>query len=150
MKQLRGHSHASVNATPERCAEFLADVERYPAWYPAVVHRVEVLGRDGEGRPSTVRAVLAASFGRLAHEFELSLAVEIRPPEVVKLVRLPEEPTDPERFTVTWRITGGPQTSVAVDLEANLAVPRMLPVAGIGDQLARGFVAAAAAALGPG
>lgn len=51
-----------VRASPERVLEVLLDFDRYPDW-AADLKEVEVLDRDGEGRPTNVR-FRAAAFGR--------------------------------------------------------------------------------------
>ena len=85
------------------------------------------------------------ALGPLAHDLELTLAVERRPPGAISLLRLPNEPTDPEQFRVDWRLSGDARrTRIALELAANLSLPKMLPLGGIGDALAQGFVAAAA------
>ncbi len=62
----------SVSASPERCFSVVADIERYPDW-AADIKEVEVLERDGDGRPLLV-TFRAAAFGRstsytLAYDF---------------------------------------------------------------------------------
>jgi hypothetical protein len=49
---------------------------------------------------------------------------------------------------VNWFVAGGPSTSIRLDLAANLDVPRFLPLGGIGDAMAAGFVTAATRELG--
>ena len=51
-----------VDATPERCFEVVADIERYPEWV-GDLKEVHVLESDEEGRPIVV-AFRAAAFGR--------------------------------------------------------------------------------------
>ncbi len=56
---------------------------------------------------------------------------------------------DREQFSVTWHVReaeGGAEIDLALD--ANLSVPRLVPLGGIGNGVARGFVDAAARALG--
>ncbi len=60
-----------VRAARERCVELLLDVEGYPQWYETL-DAVVVLERDGETRPTLVRA--AADAGPLGTiEFVLRL-----------------------------------------------------------------------------
>ncbi len=54
--------HATVDATPERCIEVAADVERYPEWVDGVSSAV-ITERDSEGRPLEVEFV-AEAIGR--------------------------------------------------------------------------------------
>lgn len=54
--------HTVLSPPPERCFAVIADIERYPEWV-ADIKQVEILERDGDGRPARVRFRLAA-FGR--------------------------------------------------------------------------------------
>ncbi|MBV9193019.1 MAG: SRPBCC family protein [Solirubrobacterales bacterium] len=145
MKELRGTAGASVDAPLERAQALLEAVDGYPTWYPEVVKQVEVLERGADGPPQRVQAKLHFAQGPIARDFRLLLAVAVERPELVRLTRIPHEPGDPERFEVTWRLARQTQTQTRIDLElrADLDVPRFVPVASIGDSLARGFVAAA-------
>ncbi len=147
MKELQGAAAVEVAASPAECIALLQAVDRYPAWYPEVVQRVEVTERDGDGRPSKANATLHVVHGPLTRDFNLQLAVITEPPATVKLLRLSHGPSDHERFDVTWRVTESPRTRLNLQLNANLSVPRFVPVGGIGDGLAQGFVGAAARAL---
>lgn len=51
-----------VDASPARCFEVVADIERYPEWV-ADLKEVHVLERDDENRPVVV-SFRAAAFGR--------------------------------------------------------------------------------------
>lgn len=148
MKKLRGSATASVPAPIERCFELVAAVEGYPAWYQEVVRVVDVVERDRDGRASRARATLHVSRGPLVRDFHLTLALELAPPARVSLIRLPNAAGDPEEFEVRWRLA--PQASgtrIGVELEANLTVPRLVPVGGIGDAIAEGFITAAERAI---
>jgi ribosome-associated toxin RatA of RatAB toxin-antitoxin module len=138
-----------VAASPAECLALLQAVDRYPTWYPEVVKRVEVTERDGDGRPSKANATLHVVYGPLTRDFNLQLEVLNEPPATVKLVRLRHGPSDHERFDVTWRVTESTRTRINLLLNANLSVPRFVPVGGVGDGLAQGFVGAAARALEP-
>jgi hypothetical protein len=146
MKELRGTAKAAVAAPPEACLALLAAVDRYPTWHPDVVRAVDVLERDGSGQPSRVRTKLHLSQGPLAKDFDLLMAVEVQPP-TVRLTRVPNDPKDEERFEVTWHVDAPAHAQIRLDLHANLSVPRLLPIGGIGDAVADGFVTAAARAL---
>ncbi len=125
------------------------DVDRYPSWYPDVVKQVEVLERDDQGQPTKAHTKLHVQHGPITHDFDLTMAVEVDPPGTVKLSRIPHERSDGEKFEVTWRVSGAAPTRLAVDLAANLDVPRFLPLGGIGDSIAQGFVSAAMRELSP-
>jgi hypothetical protein len=148
MKELHGTASASVAVPIEECFALVEAVDRYPAWYPDVVREAEVLGRDDGGHPTRTRATLRASVGPMVREFHLSLAVTVEPFITVRLTRVPHDSSDPERFEVIWRLQQGGETRIHLTLDANLSVPRLVPVGGIGDSMAAGFVAAAATALG--
>ena len=148
MKELKGSASAGVTAPIEDCFALLIDVERYPVWYPEAVRGVEVAQRGPHGDPSMVRAILHAAIGPVAREFHLLLAVESMRPALVSLVRVPHGPRDAERFAVAWHLEQAAGTRIRVELAANLSVPRLLPVGGVGDAMASGFVRAAAKAVG--
>jgi hypothetical protein len=147
MKQLTGTASADVAAPAEECLALFAAVDRYPAWYPDVVKSVDVLERDVSGQPSRVRTKLHLSQGPLSKDFDLLMAVTVHPPSTVSLARVPNEPSDEERFEVTWHVDAPAHAQIRLDLRANLSVPRFLPLGGIGDGVADGFVTAAAREL---
>lgn len=150
MKHLEASASTTVAAPLERAYELLADVERYPTWYPEVVRTVDVVERSAPvGAVRRARTRLHASLGPIERDFDLLLRVETAGPDLVRLARVPHEPDDPERFEVTWRL-GAQAALIRIDLAlvADLDVPRLVPVGGLGDSIARGFVEAAARALG--
>ena len=148
MKQLHGTAAAKIPARIEDCFDLLDAIDGYPRWYPEVVQQAEVIERDGDGRPIRARTVLHVSVGPLARDFHLELQVSTSPPTVVRFTRIPHHAGDDERFEVLWKLEGTAQTAVTLELNANLSVPRLLPLTGVGDSMAQGFVAAAAKALG--
>lgn len=143
MKELRGAAGATVDAPIERCFELLRAVDAYPGWYPEVVKSVDVVERDAAGEPARVQTTLHLAQGPLSKDFELLMTVTAQRPAMIDLTRIPEERGDDERFQVTWRLSGQNPTRIGLDLLANLSVPRFLPLGGIGDSVAQGFVAAA-------
>jgi Polyketide cyclase / dehydrase and lipid transport len=147
MKQLSGSSAADVSASTEECMKVLAAVERYPDWYPEVVRRVEVLERDAYGQATKAKTSLHVAYGPVTRDFELTLDVQVRQPDIVRLVRIPHEPSDDERFEVNWRVRDAATRRIELELGAALPVPRFLPVGGIGDAIAQGFVGAAVSAV---
>jgi ribosome-associated toxin RatA of RatAB toxin-antitoxin module len=147
MKQLNGHASGTVAAPIERCFDLLVNVDRYPSWYPDVVKSVEVLERDSYGRPTKARAKLHVAYGPVTRDFDLIMNVQADPYGAVTLTRIPHEPTDAEKFQVAWKLREGSETRIDLDLTADLPVPRFLPVGGIGDGLAQGFVTSAVRAL---
>ncbi len=150
MKELHGTAETSVTVPIERCFALLHAVETYPAWYPDVVRDVEVVEHDRDGSARQARAVLHVAAGPLVQDFKLLLAVSADPPREVNLTRIPHDRSDPEQFAVTWLLAGNGRTQIHLDLRANLSVPRFIPLGGLGDSLAHGFVDAAARALDEG
>ncbi len=148
MKELHARAGTSVNATAEQVLDLLRAVDEYPTWYPDGVRAAAVLERDDEGRPTKVNATLHVASGPLVRDFRLTLAVTSPDPTTIKLARVPHDSRDPERFEVTWRVLERHGVRIELALDANLSVPRLLPVGGVGESIARGFVDAAARTLG--
>ena len=148
MKELTGHAEGTTTASPEACVWMLTAVDRYPGWYPDVVKSVDVLERDDQGRPTKAQTKLHVQHGPVTRDFDLKMEVSVDPAGVVKLSRIPHERSDGEKFEVTWRVSGAGPTRIGLDLAANLDVPRFLPLGGIGDSIAQGFVSAATRELG--
>jgi hypothetical protein len=69
----------------------------------------------------------------------------------VVLTRIPHDAGDREQFRVAWTLTAAPggaeRTEIGLALNATLSVPRLVPLTGVGDSLAAGFVSAAAREL---
>lgn len=149
MAQLRGTATDLVAAPLADCFAFVQAIDRYPSWHPDVVRAVEVLERDAEGRPQRVHAKLHVARGPLVKDFDLIMAVIAEPLEGLKLTRVSDRPSD-QSFDVAWRLREDAGTEMTVDLSANLNVPRFVPLGGIGDSMAEGFVQAAKDALTPG
>lgn len=143
MKELRGTATALVPAPMAQCLALVAAVDEYPAWYPDVVRAVEVLERDAGGLPSRAQTELHLSVGPLTKDFDVLMAVTVVPPATVKLVKVGGN----AKFDVTWRLHNGDNTRLTLDLDANLDAPRFLPLGGIGDSVAQGFISAASAEL---
>ncbi len=134
-----------------KCLELLSAVERYPSWYPEVVRRVEVIERRSDGSAAKARTTLHVSQGPFNRDIEMLLAVENEPAGTVQLTRISHGGGDREEFAVTWHAAEAERgTEIALTLDANLSVPRLEPLGGIGDGVARGFVDAAARALDGG
>jgi hypothetical protein len=99
------------------------------------------VSRPGRGRSCTCRE------GRWSRTFDLILAIVVEPPATVRLSRPTNEPCQ-QQFGVVWRLQEGEDgTRIELSLDADLRVPRFLPVGGIGNSMAKGFVAAARRAL---
>jgi Polyketide cyclase / dehydrase and lipid transport len=150
MKELHGSAATAVAAPVERCIALFEAVDQYPSWYPDVVREVEVLERGEGGRPTRVRTILHVARGPLVKDFHLVLAVASDGAQEVRLTRVRDASSGPELFEATWHAEDGAATRIRLDVTASLDVPRFLPVGGIGDAMAEGFVTAAANRLRPG
>jgi ribosome-associated toxin RatA of RatAB toxin-antitoxin module len=146
VKDLSGTASELVSAPLEQCLALVQAVDRYPEWYPEVVRSVEVVQRDPQDVPVKARTNLHVGIGPVAKNFDLVFAIVAEPPGTVKLTKVTDEPSE-RRFDVTWELTAGARTRITVKLHARLDVPRFLPLAGVGDTLARGFVTAASREL---
>jgi hypothetical protein len=115
-----------------------------------VVRRVVVIERDAAGHPRMLEATLRVAVGPLSLDVDLALALDAKRSDRVTLTRLPNDPDDRETFVADWRLEqrGPDETAIRLDLQGDLDVPRLVPLGDAGDRLARGFVDAAAAALG--
>jgi len=163
MKDLSATASEVAPAPIERCFELVADVERYPEWYPAGVKRVEVLERDPEGRPTLVAAILSLGEGPIRKDFDLQMAVATTEAGAasetsaateasrrgVELTRVKQDAADGERMVVAWALAedGTAGTQLTVELRAALDLPPFLPVGAIAKSVANGFLAAALARL---
>lgn len=151
MKRLHGEATAIVGATSEECLAVLAAVDRYPVWYPEVVREAEVLATGQDGLPTRAQVKLHVSRGPLEKDFRLLMEVSVQTPGKVTLARIPHEASDEETFEVAWEIEErGRNRHVRLSIDACLAVPRLLPLGFIGDELAAGFVSAVAPLLQAG
>jgi ribosome-associated toxin RatA of RatAB toxin-antitoxin module len=143
MKELRGTASATVPVPIETALALLEAVDDYPSWYPEVVRNVEVLERRADGPPELVRTTLHVAQGPIARDFELAMDVTVQRPSTVKLSRVPNEANDGERFDVIWHLSQETATRIELELLASLDIPRFLPIGGIGNSVAQGFVTAA-------
>jgi ribosome-associated toxin RatA of RatAB toxin-antitoxin module len=150
MKELRGSATADVTASPEECLALLQDIERYPSWYPDVVRRVEIVRPAEAGAPIRARTTVHLGIGPIRRDFNLLMEVRSETGRIIRLARVKDETSDAEELSATWRIDDGSpagRTRLTVEVSARLEVPRLLPLHGLGDAVARDFAAAAAQAL---
>ncbi len=126
-----------------QCLALVEAVDGYPVWYPEVVRSVEVLERDAGGLPTRAQTKLHISVGPVTKDFDLLMAVTVEPPATVRLAKVGGD----AKFEVVWRLTEGEGTHIELELDANLDVPRFLPLGDVGDSVARGFVTAASEEL---
>jgi ribosome-associated toxin RatA of RatAB toxin-antitoxin module len=150
MKELTGTATQLVAASIEDCFALLRAVDRYPEWHPDIVKEVDIVERDADGHAVQARTALHVAAGPVVRDFHLLMTVRSERPEAVTLTRVRHGPSDPEQFEVRWRLRVQDfATQVRLEVAANLSVPRFLPLGGIGDALAGGFVRAAANELAP-
>jgi ribosome-associated toxin RatA of RatAB toxin-antitoxin module len=138
-----------VAAPREESFALLAAIDRYPEWCPDVVRYVQVLERNAARQPQRARMMIDVARGTLEKEFQLPLAIALEPPRSVTLTRVTDHPTNQE-FTAVWLLRPGHRTRrtrITLQLDAKLRVPGLVPSAGIPDEIAKGFVAAASRAL---
>jgi hypothetical protein len=147
MKELRGQASEVVRAPLAQCFQLLVAVHEYPNWYPEVVQQVDVVESDERGHARKARTTLHVARGALVKDFRLLMAVAVDEPRSVRLTRIPHDSGDQEAFQVAWLLEQSSGTRISLELNANLSVPRFLPLGGIGESIARGFVDAATRAL---
>jgi ribosome-associated toxin RatA of RatAB toxin-antitoxin module len=153
MKDLAATATGTTPADRAAVFALLSDFESYPRWYPSGVRGAEVLERDPDtGKPTKVKTTLYAKVGPISREFKLHLKVITRELELVDMQRLPKDPRDHEEMQVTWNLVpatvvspGG--TAITVALKARLSIPPLVPVGGVADSMAKGFLNAALRAL---
>jgi hypothetical protein len=147
MKELAATAAASTKAPLEHCFALVSAIDQYPSWYPATVTAAEVTERDGAGLPSRALVDLHVAHGVLVRDFHLDVSVQARPLESLTMSRIRRGSEDRERLSVAWALAGGQRTRVEVRMQASLSIPRFVPVGGVAESLADGFLAAALAAL---
>lgn len=153
MREVNASATGAVAANIERCYALLADVGRYPEWYPAGAKRVEVIERDAEGLATVVDALLSLGTGPIRKDFEMRLGVTYDAPRLVELNRLASEEKDGESIKVTWSLmpqADPARTDLTVAFEARIDLPPFLPINPIVEAVAQDFLAAAQAAVSPG
>lgn len=150
MKHLHGEAHAAVDRPIEECLAVLADLGAYPSWYPDVVKEVEVLESGDGGLPLRAETKLHLSYGPVSRDLDLLLAVRVQKPHLVQLTHISRGPSSGATFDATWRLEERAGTHLTLGLDANMPVPRLVPLGGVGDAFASGFMQAAAGRLEPG
>jgi len=146
MRELHGTASEVARAPLEACLGLVAAIDGYPSWHPDGVRRVEVLERDDAGQPTRVLAVLHVAVAGFDRDFRLTMDVEVDPGGRVALRKVKTDPEDPP-FDVTWNLSEQDGTMIELELDTTLPVPRLMPLGGVGDSIARSFVTAAVRAL---
>lgn len=148
MKHLHGNAQATVGVGIDECLGFLAALDAYPSWYPDVVREVEVVETGKGGLPVRAETKLHLSWGPVSRDLELLLAVRVeRSPVLVQLSHVPRGPSSGASFDATWRLEDRDGTQLELELDATMPVPGLVPLGGVGDAFAEGFVEAAVRGL---
>jgi hypothetical protein len=150
MKHLHGAAQAAVDAPIEDCLAFLAALDAYPSWYPDVVRGVEVVEHDNDGLPLKAETKLHVAYGPVSRDLDLLLAVRVQRPGLVQLTHVPRGQSSGTAFDATWRLEDRGETQLDLELDATMPVPRLVPLAGVGDSFAVGFMQAAVGRLESG
>jgi hypothetical protein len=149
VKHLHGSAGALVTASLQASFAMLEAVHLYPTWDGELIRQVEVMEWTDDDRPARAWAQLHVAQGPFAKTLELVVAVHAHAPDLVRLTRVPNEPSDPERLDLTWRLFAGSGTRIELEFEAAVAaLPRLAPVGGAGELIARKLLGAAARELG--
>jgi len=147
MKHLHGTARASVDVPIEDCLAFLAALEAYPSWYPDVVTDVEVIESGPDGLPARAETKLHLSYGPVSRDLDLLLAVHVSRPGLVKLEHVPRGASSGASFSATWHLEADAGTQLELELDATMPVPALVPLSGVGDSFANGFMQAAVTRL---
>lgn len=115
MTLLSGTSAAEIPAAVQRCWAVVADVERWPDWQRGL-ESVEVVNRDGDGRPTTCDVVVDAKVTKM----RCRVAVTYAAPHSLTFTRLSSDDVDaldggwelqssgPSDTTATYRLAVDP------------------------------------------
>jgi len=150
MKHLHGTAQAAIAVPIEECVAFLADLEAYPSWYPDVVREVEVVESGEDGLPLRAETKLHLSYGPVSRDIDLLLAVRVRRPGLVQLTHVPRGSSSGASFDATWRLEDHAGTHLELELDATMPLPRLVPLGGVGNAFAAGFMQAAVGRLESG
>jgi len=143
MKHLQGAAEAVVDVPIEDCLALLAALDAYPSWYPDVVSEVQVLEQGEDGLPLRAETKLHLSYGPVSRDLDLLLAVRVHRPDLVQLTHVPRGQSSGTSFDATWRLADQAGTHLELELDATMPVPRLVPLGGVGDAFAAGFMQAA-------
>ena len=150
MKHLQGAAEAVVDVPVEDCLALLAALDAYPDWYPDVVSEVEVLEYGYDGLPLKAKTKLHLSYGPVSRDLDLLLAVRVQRPDLVQLTHVPRGQSSGASFDATWRLDEHAGIHLELELDATMPVPRLVPLGGVGDAFAAGFMQAAVERLESG
>src|ERR1017187_5014098 len=150
MKHLHGAAQSAVGVPIEDCLALLAALDGYPGWYPDVVREVVVVEHDDDGLPLKAETKLHLSWGPVSRDLDLLLAVRVHRPDLVQLTHVPRGQSSGASFDATWRLDEHEGIHLELELDATMPVPRLVPLGGVGDAFAAGFMQAAVERLESG
>lgn len=150
MKHLHGTAQSTVAVPIEDCFDFLAALEAYPSWYEEVVTEVTVVQDGEDGLPLRAETRLHLAYGPVSRDLDLLLAVKAQRPGLVHLTHVSRGSSSGASFDATWRLQADAGTRLDLELDANMPIPRLVPVGGVGDVFAAGFMKAAVQRLQDG
>lgn len=137
MKIIAGRASALVGASLRDCFALLSDIEAYPRWTGDLVTEVEVLQRDAGGLASEALLRLFVRQSPVGRNFELRTSVTRRPPDAVRLSRLPRDARDLDRLELLWSLSGSQGTRIELTFHAETSLlPSVVPVFGVGGAIA--------------
>lgn len=149
MKRLDGRASAAVSAPLGACFSLLAGIERYPSWCGEFIRQVTDIERDRDGLPRRAHVCVHVAQSPFAKDHEFDAAIRIDPPGGVQLSRLPSGTSDLERLTLSWSLVEGDGTRIRLGFSAGVSfLPRLVPLPGVGDLIARTLLDSAVRALG--
>ena len=149
MKRIDGRASAVVGAPLGACFWLLAGIERYPSWCGEFVREVTDIERDRDGRPQRAHVRVHVAQSPFAKDYEFDAAIRIDPSRGVQLSRLPSGTSDVERLPLSWSLLDRDGTRIGLEFSAGVSfLPRLIPLPGVGDLIARTLVDCAVRALG--
>jgi hypothetical protein len=76
--------------------------------------------------------------------------VRVQRPGLVQLSHVPRGPSSGASFDATWRLEDRAGTHLELELDATMPVPGLVPLGGVGNAFADGFMKAAVRGLDSG
>ena len=149
MKRLDGCAGAVVEAPIAVCFSVLEAVEHYPSWCGDFIREVISVECGPDGRPARAHVVVYVAQSPFGKRFEFDATISTEPPRAVKLSRLPDSPSDRDRFLLSWSLSEGDRTRIGLEFSAVVSfLPSVVPLPGVGDLIAATLVDAAVRELG--
>jgi hypothetical protein len=148
MKHLGGRASSVVRAPLATCYAALAAVDRYPTWSDFIREVVDV-ERDYDGRPLRAHVIVHVAQSPFGKTFEFDATIRAEPRRAIHVTRLPSDPSDADRFSLSWSLAEGRGTRIGLDFSASVSfLPSLVPLPGVGDLVASTLLDEAVAELG--